>query len=122
MQKQIELQELINSGKKRESEIEKAIYDAKKKNAGLTQEQEQKIRDMSGALFDITEKEEKKSGILSASQAGSDVTNQMLRVGAFMGTDFRDTGAARVQQKQLNILEKIEKNTAKKLDIELGME
>lgn len=49
----IEQQNLINQGKEREAEIQKAIQEAKAENPNITAEEIAKIREQTGALFDL---------------------------------------------------------------------
>ena len=50
---QIEQQKLINSGKEREAAIEAAIRDARAANPGITDAEIAKIREQTGALYDL---------------------------------------------------------------------
>lgn len=50
---QIKQQQLINDGKGREAAIEKAIYEARKNNPKITDEEIAKIREQEGALYDL---------------------------------------------------------------------
>lgn len=52
-QQEIEQQTLINDGKAREAEIEKAIAEAKKANPNITDDEIAKIREQTGALYDL---------------------------------------------------------------------
>lgn len=52
-QQAIEQQTLINDGKAREAEIEKAIAEARKANPNVTTEEIAKIREQTGALYDL---------------------------------------------------------------------
>lgn len=50
---EIKQQQLKNAGKEREAEIEKAIAEARKKDPGITDTEIAKIREQTGALFDL---------------------------------------------------------------------
>lgn len=52
-QQEVEQQRLINDGKAREAEIEKAIAEAKKENPAITAAQIEQIRQQTGALYDL---------------------------------------------------------------------
>lgn len=52
-QQAIEQQTLVNAGKAREAEIEKAIAEARKANPEITAEEIAKIREQTGALYDL---------------------------------------------------------------------
>jgi tape measure domain-containing protein len=52
-QQAIDQQTLINDGKAREAEIEKAIAEARKENPNITDEEIAKIKEQTGALFDL---------------------------------------------------------------------
>lgn len=50
---EISQQELINAGKAREAEIEKAVAEARKADPNIGEKELQQIRDQTGALFDL---------------------------------------------------------------------
>jgi GH24 family phage-related lysozyme (muramidase) len=50
---QIKQQQLINDGKARQAAIEKAVYEAKKNNPKITEEEIAKLKEQEGVLFDL---------------------------------------------------------------------
>lgn len=78
-QQALEQQRLINDGKAREAEIEKAIADARKANPNITAEEIAKIREQAGALFDLKNvQKENKQELEQARQAMQQV-NALLQ-------------------------------------------
>lgn len=78
-QQAIQQQQLINDGKAREAEIEKAIADARRANPNITEEEIARIREQTGALYDLKQaRNENKNELEQARQAMQQV-NALLQ-------------------------------------------
>lgn len=77
-QQGIEQQQLINDGKAREAEIQKAIIEAKKQDPNITDEEIAKIREQTGLMYDLKNVRTEDKNVQKEAAAASERVNALL--------------------------------------------
>lgn len=113
-----QIQMLINQGKKREAEIQQAIYDAEKTaaDAGLTLDPADRkdIADATGRLYDISNRQNRQFDALNM-PAYSD---SLSRIGGYTGSVVSGDQMINIAKKQASLLEQIKNNTMPRNQVE----
>lgn len=112
-QREIEQQNLINAGKERQAEVEKAIYEARKDNPNISAEDAAKIGEQAGKLFDLQQQQKnaKKEDTQATKEANAALAQanalyaqqQAIRAQITQATKAGDT--AKVQDLQTQLTE-----------------
>ena len=79
-EEEIRQQELILAGKEREAAIQKAIAEARKENPNITAAETEKIREQTGALFDLEQAQKQATTSKERAQDAESKVNDLLSV------------------------------------------
>lgn len=97
MEKEVELQKMVNDGKAREAAIQEAI--SKAQEAGMSDVMANAMGDLAGQKFDLTN--------APKAQYMAEHSDALLRIGGSMGNNPTQNSTATFQTKSINLLEKL---------------